>query len=80
MKSNYAEKYLAKNPDTAAIDELIRAARQEERQHCADLYSMRLVKLAAHILNHEMAYSASAELLQDESENIERQAQELNYV
>ncbi|CDL83858.1 DUF2732 family protein [Xenorhabdus szentirmaii] len=80
MTENYATKYLAKNPDTDGIAELIRTVRKEERQHCANLYSVRLVKLAARILNHEMAYSASSALLQEEIENIERQAQEWNYV
>ncbi|MBD2786618.1 DUF2732 family protein [Xenorhabdus sp. DI] len=80
MNENYVAKYLVINPDTDAIDELIRTVRKEERQHCANLYSVRLVKLAARILNHEMAFSASAALLQEEIDNIERQAQEWNYV
>ncbi|MEQ1965819.1 DUF2732 family protein [Xenorhabdus nematophila] len=62
------------------VQQLIKDTRKAERQHCADLYAIRLVKLSAHVLDSKMGPSASAALLQSESENIERQAQEWNHV
>ncbi|CBJ80130.1 DUF2732 family protein [Xenorhabdus bovienii] len=63
-----------------SIEQLIKDVRMEERKHCADLYSARLVKLSARVLKNKMVHSDSAALLQSESENIDRQAQEWNYV
>ncbi|PHM36188.1 hypothetical protein Xmau_04332 [Xenorhabdus mauleonii] len=61
-------------------EQLIKKARMEERKHCANLFSLRLVKLSAHILNKKMGPSDSATLLQGESEHVEHQGQEWNNV
>ncbi|CDL86698.1 DUF2732 family protein [Xenorhabdus cabanillasii] len=80
MNENYLTKYAAKHVDETFIKQLIQDARKAERQHCADLYAIRLVKLSARVLDNKMGPADSAALLQSESENIERQAQEWNYV
>ncbi|MEQ1966456.1 DUF2732 family protein [Xenorhabdus nematophila] len=77
----------AESQDAAAVcitykhaEQLIKKARREERQHCADLFSLRLVKLSAHVLDKKMGPSDSAALLQSESEQVGHQAQEWNHV
>ncbi|MBE8597858.1 DUF2732 family protein [Xenorhabdus sp. BG5] len=62
------------------IEQLIKQVREDERKHYADLFSSRLDKLSAHVLKNKMEYSVSAALLKSESESINRQAQEWNYV
>ncbi|CDG18564.1 DUF2732 family protein [Xenorhabdus doucetiae] len=62
------------------IEQLIKQVREDERKHYADWYSSRLDKLSTYVLKNKMEYSASAELLQSESESINRQAQEWSYV
>ncbi|WP_445496422.1 DUF2732 family protein [Photorhabdus sp. SF281] len=62
------------------IEQLIKKVREDERKHYADLFSFRLAKLSVHVLRNKMDHAASAALLQSESENVERQAQEWYYV
>ncbi|WFQ78542.1 DUF2732 family protein [Xenorhabdus sp. SF857] len=62
------------------IERLIKQVREDERKHYADLFSSRLDKLSAHVLKNKMEYTVSAALLKSESESINRQAQEWNYV
>ncbi|MCC8376051.1 MULTISPECIES: DUF2732 family protein [Photorhabdus] len=62
------------------IEKLIKQVREDERKHYADWYSSRLEKLSAHVLKNKMEYAVSAALLKSESENIDRQAQEWNYI
>ncbi|BET96466.1 DUF2732 family protein [Xenorhabdus taiwanensis] len=80
MKDNYSAKYAIKKTDEEFIKQLVKEARKEERKHCASLYAVRLVKLSSHVLDKALSPSASADLIQRESENIEREAQEWNYV
>lgn len=80
MRESYLAKFAIKNNDEDFIKQLVLDTRKEERKHCANLYSIHLVKLASQVLNQELGFSASAALMQLEAENIERQAQEWNYV
>ncbi|WP_338804824.1 DUF2732 family protein [Xenorhabdus griffiniae] len=62
------------------IEQLIKINREDERKNLATLSVSRLEKLAVHIRANKLDHVASAELLMSEAENIERQAQEWNYV
>ncbi|WFQ78852.1 DUF2732 family protein [Xenorhabdus sp. SF857] len=80
MKESYLAKYARKNADEEFIKQLVKDVRQAERKHCASLYAVRLVKMSSHVLDNALSPSASADLMQRESENIEREAQEWSYV
>ncbi|WP_340610765.1 DUF2732 family protein [Xenorhabdus bharatensis] len=80
MENNPIAIYATKHSGPEFIEQLIKDVRKAERQHCADLYAVRLVKLSARVLDERMGPSDSAALLQSESENIERQAQDWNHV
>ncbi|MBU3893464.1 DUF2732 domain-containing protein [Serratia rubidaea] len=57
---------------------LLDNARRDERKHQADLAATRLVRLAAHIAQNGLSAADAVELLRQEAENIEHQAQELH--
>lgn len=61
-------------------EELIKKNREDERKSLAERSVSRLENLAAHILANKLDYAASAALLESEAADIERQAQEWNYV
>ncbi|PHM43737.1 DUF2732 family protein [Xenorhabdus szentirmaii] len=66
--------------ENKSIEQLIKQVREDERKHYAEKFSYRLESLSLHVLKNKMDHSASAALLKSESENIDRQAQEWNYV
>ncbi|MGP1237632.1 DUF2732 family protein [Serratia sp. CY37646] len=53
-------------------------ARLDERKNQADLAAARLVRLAAHISKNGLTAIEAVELLRQEAEAIEHQAQELH--
>ncbi|PHM73690.1 DUF2732 family protein [Xenorhabdus kozodoii] len=62
------------------IEQLIKINREDERKAMAERSASRLENIASHILANKLDHAASAELLMSEAENIEHQAQELEYV
>jgi hypothetical protein len=57
---------------------LLDNARLDERKNQADLAAARLVRLAAHITKNGLTAVEAVELLRQEAESIEHQAQELH--
>ncbi|HCT7985332.1 DUF2732 family protein [Serratia entomophila] len=57
---------------------LLDSARLDERKNQADLAAARLVRLAAHITKNGLTAIEAVELLRQEAETIEHQAQELH--
>ena len=60
------------------LDAMLLNVRIDERKNQADLSAARLVRLAAHIAQNGLSAAEAVELLQQEAENIEHQAQELH--
>ncbi|ENY0910457.1 DUF2732 family protein [Serratia marcescens] len=69
---------LAKGDDISAVTVLLNNARIDERKNQADLAAVRLVRLAAHITKNGLTAIEAVELLHQEAEAIESQAQELH--
>lgn len=57
---------------------LLDNARLDERKNQADLAAARLVRLAAHITKNGLTAVEAVDLLRQEAESIEHQAQELH--
>lgn len=64
--------------DDAGINSLLVEARLDERRCRAVAHSARLDSLAAHIYSRQLGYVEAAELLRQEAENMNNQAQELS--
>ena len=69
---------LAKGDDITAVTVLLNNARIDERKNQADRAAIRLVRLAAHITKNGLTAVEAVELLRQEAEAIENQAQELH--
>lgn len=69
---------LASGKDVTAVTVLLNNARLDERKNQADLSAARLVRLAAHISKNGLTAIEAVELLRQEAEAIEHQAQELH--
>lgn len=61
-----------------SLDVMLRDVRLDEQRNRAELMASRLNVLAWKISSGEMNHSEAAELLRNESEKIQRQAQELH--
>ncbi|PHM38562.1 DUF2732 family protein [Xenorhabdus innexi] len=62
------------------IEQLIKINREDERKALAERSASRLRSLSSHVRAKQLDYVAVCELLAGEADNIERQAQEWNYV
>lgn len=60
------------------LDAVLLNVRIDERKNQADLAAARLVRLAAHITKNGLTAIEAVELLRQEAESIEHQAQELH--
>ncbi|CAI1025539.1 DUF2732 domain-containing protein [Serratia quinivorans] len=60
------------------LDAVLLSVRIDERKNQADRTSARLVRLAAHITKNGLTAIEAVELLRQEAETIEHQAQELH--
>lgn len=60
------------------LDAVLLNFRIDERKNQADLAAARLVRLAAHITKNGLTAVEAVELLRQEAESIEHQAQELH--
>lgn len=60
------------------LDVVLLNVRIDERKNQADLAAARLVRLAAHISKNGLTVIEAVELLRQEAESIENQAQELH--
>ncbi len=60
------------------LDAVLLNVRIDERKNQADLAAARLVRLAAHITKNGLTAVEAVELLRQEAESIEHQAQELH--
>ncbi|EPC5390627.1 DUF2732 family protein [Serratia marcescens] len=60
------------------LDAVLLNVRIDERKNQADLAAARLVRLAAHITKNDLTAVEAVELLRQEAESIEHQAQELH--
>ena len=60
------------------LDAVLLNVRIDERKNQADRTSARLVRLAAHITKNGLTVIEAVELLRQEAESIENQAQELH--
>lgn len=60
------------------LDAVLLNVRIDERKNQADLAAARLVRLAAHITKNGLTAIEAVELLRQEAETIEHQAQELH--
>lgn len=64
--------------DVTCVTALLDNARIDERKNQADLAAARLLRLAAHIATNGLNAIEAVELLRQEAEVIEHQAQELH--
>ncbi|MDK1710109.1 DUF2732 family protein [Serratia marcescens] len=64
--------------DISQVAVLLDHTRLDERKNQADLATARLVRLAAHISKNGLTAVEAIELLRQEAESIENQAQELH--
>ncbi len=64
--------------DISQVAVLLDHARLDERKNQADLAATRLVRLATHITKNGLTVIEAVELLRQEAEAIEHQAQELH--
>ncbi|WP_426577151.1 DUF2732 family protein [Xenorhabdus stockiae] len=62
------------------IEQLIKINREDERKALAERSASRLRTISSHVRANQLDYLAVCELLAGEADNIERQAQEWNYV
>jgi len=60
------------------LNAMLLNVRIDERKNQADMSAARLVRLAAHIAQNGLSATEAVELLRQEAENIEHQAQELH--
>ncbi|WP_122289217.1 DUF2732 family protein [Serratia plymuthica] len=68
----------ASGKDVSAVTVLLNDARMDERRNQAEVAAARLVRLAAHITSGGLSVTEVVELLRQEAEAIENQAQELH--
>lgn len=68
----------ASGKDVSAVTVLLNDARMDERRNQAEVAAARLVRLAAHITSDGLSVTEAVELLRQEAEAIENQAQELH--
>ncbi|CAI0930919.1 Protein of uncharacterised function (DUF2732) [Serratia plymuthica] len=68
----------ASGKDVSAVTVLLNDARMDERRNQAEVAAARLVRLAAYITCGGLSVTEAVELLRQEAEAIENQAQELH--
>jgi hypothetical protein len=68
----------ASGKDVSTVTVLLNDARMDERRNQAEVAAARLVRLAAHITCDGLNVTEAVELLRQEAEAIESQAQELH--
>ncbi|CAI1729800.1 TPA: DUF2732 family protein [Serratia marcescens] len=68
----------ASGKDVSAVTVLLNDARMDERRNQAEVAAARLVRLAVHITSGGLSVTEAVELLRQEAEAIENQAQELH--
>lgn len=68
----------ASGPDATAFVLLLNDARIDERKNQASVASARMVRIAAYIVTNDLSVSEAVELLRQEADAIENQAQELH--
>ena len=64
--------------DAAGISLLLTEARMQERRGRADVMAARLEKLAVHITRRQLNGAEAAELLRQEAEKMQNEAQEIH--
>ncbi|QUG76357.1 DUF2732 family protein [Erwinia sp. E602] len=75
---NIERRSIKTGADDAGINTLLADTRLDERRCRAVTHSARLDSLAAHIYSRQLGYVEAAELLRQEAENMNNQAQELS--